>query len=113
MINLKTIQSDGFDSYSMTDAINAANQVAGEGITIISIAFGQNNFYSLFTMTQLANTQHQNVFTAGNEGDLGELPDDVLAQMCSLTSPSRLATDPTRITELEGGTSQEWIIDKI
>ena len=93
----------------MTDAINAAQQVAGEGITIISIAFGQNNFYSLFTMTQIANSEQENVFTAGNQEDLGELPDDVLAQMCSLTSPSRLITDPTRITELEGATSQERI----
>ena len=93
----------------MTDAINAAQQAAGDGITIISIAFGQNNFYSLFTMTQIANSETSNVFTAGNEGDLAGLPDDVLAQMCSLTSPSRLATDPTRITELEGATSQERI----
>jgi len=93
----------------MTDAVNAAKDVAGDGITIISIAFGQNNFYSLFTMTQIANSETSNVFTAGNEGDLAGLPDDVLAQMCSLTSPSRLATDPTRITELEGATSQERI----
>ena len=93
----------------MTDAVNAAQAVAGEGITIISIAFGQNNFYSLFTMTQIANSETTNVFTAGNEGELGELPDDVLTQMCSFTSPSRLVTDPTRITELEGATSQERV----
>lgn len=99
--DIMIIISDGFDSFSMTDAVNSAQAVAGDGITIISIAFGQNNFYSIFTMTQIANSETSNVFTAGNEEDLGELPDDVLAQMCSLTSPSRLATDPTRITEVE------------
>ena len=93
----------------MANAVAAAQEVGGQGITIISIAFGQNNFYSFFTMFQIANSETSNVFTAGNEEQLAGLPDDVLAQMCSLTSPSRLVTDPTRITELEGATSQESV----
>jgi hypothetical protein len=108
--DIMIIISDGFDSFSMSDAVSAASDVAGDGITIISIAFGQNNFYSLFTMSQIANEQSSNVFTAGSEEDLGDLPDDVLAQMCSLTGPSRLATDPTRVTETEGSLSQVYNI---
>jgi len=79
------IISDGFDSYSMSNAIQAAQDAAGSGITIMSIAYGNNNFYSLFTMTQIANMETPNVFTAGSNDDLQDLPSDILFQMCSLT----------------------------
>ena len=79
------IISDGFDSYSMMNAINAAQEAAGDGITIISIAFGNNNFYSLFTMSQLASMSSPNIFTAGSNDDLVGLSQDVLSQVCSIT----------------------------
>ena len=79
------IISDGFDSYSMMNAINAAKEAAGDGITIISIAFGNNNFYSLFTMSQLASMSTPNIFTAGSNDDLMDLPGGILSQVCSIT----------------------------
>jgi len=88
------IISDGFDSFSMTDAVSTASNAVGDGITIISIAFGANNFYSLFTMSQLANMDTPNVFTAGSNDALMGQTDDIIGQMCSLTQSGRLTADP-------------------
>ena len=81
--------SDGFDSFSMSDAVAAANSAGADGITIISIAFGNNNFYSLFTMSQIANMESENLFTAGSNEDLAGLPPDILDQLCAVTGAQR------------------------
>lgn len=82
------VMSDGFDSYSIADVIGEANTIANSGVSVISIAFGLNNFYSSFVLEAIASYVTPNVFTAGSGQAVSALVDDVFESVCAQT-PNR------------------------
>ena len=77
--------SDGFDSISAFGATSYAQEIAADGVNMVTVAWGQNGFYYALTMMQIANyfSTGTGYFPAGSSAELMDAVGPIMAAICS------------------------------